>query len=343
MSSVVIKSIASGQTTGIEAMGPSPMAAADADMRHVLDLYAALDPGPLAGMSVAEARARPTLSTAMDRLLRGRPPTPGVGMELRMIPGAEGDLRARVYRPTAAAQGERLPMILNLHGGCGVIGDLEAHDATPRALAERCRATVVAAHYRQAPEHRFPAAFSDVRAAWAWMIEHAEALGGDPARTAIVGEDAGGTMAIDLARACASGAAAGRPRHLVLISPIAAAEVTLPSHVENLDTLPLSTTDLRWLYGQLVRQEAELGDPRLNPSERLDLAGLPPTTLILAGLCPLRSEGEALADSLRRSGVWVDRTVYSGVTYGFLGLARVVNKAMFALGQVVRNLNEALA
>jgi hypothetical protein len=35
-------------------------------------------------------------------------------------------------------------------------------------------------------------------------------------------------------------------------------------------------------------------------------------------------------------------TVYGGVSWGFLGLARVVNKAMFALGQVVRNLNEAL-
>lgn len=343
MSSVVLKSIASTHGADVGTMGSNPMATADADMRHVLDVFASLDPRPLDTLSVQEARARPTLATAVDKLLRGRPETPHVGMELRIIEGAEGDLRARIYRPEAAGQGDALPMILYLHGGGFVVGDLESYDATPRALCERCHAIVVSAHYRQAPEHRFPAAHEDARAAWRWMLDHAAALGGDPARAAIVGEDAGGNLAIDVALGTRDGAVPGRPRHLVLVSPIAAAEVTLPSHVENMQSLPLSTADLRWFYRQLLREDADLGHARLNPSERVDLTGLPPTSLILAGICPLRSEGEALADSLRRSGVWVDLTVYDGVTYGFLSLARVVNKAMFALGQIVRNLNEALA
>ncbi len=41
---------------------------------------------------------------------------------------------------------------------------------------------------------------------------------------------------------------------------------------------------------------------------------------------------------MRRSGVWVDETVYDGVTHGFFGLYRVVNKALFAQGQLSRNL-----
>ena len=61
------------------------------------------------------------------------------------------------------------------------------------------RAVVVAAHYRQAPEFRFPTAYEDARAAWAWMTSHAESLGGDAARTAIAGEDAGANLALDLA------------------------------------------------------------------------------------------------------------------------------------------------
>jgi len=76
----------------------------------------------------------------------------------------------------------------------------------------------------------------------------------------------------------------------------------------------------------------------MNIAGRVDLAGLPPATIILAEVDPLRSEGEALADAMRRSGVWVDMTLYEGVTHGFFGLYRIVNKAMFAQGQLGRNL-----
>ena len=48
-----------------------------------------------------------------------------------------------------------------------------------------------------------------------------------------------------------------------------------------------------------------------------------------------------LGDLLRRSGVWVDTTTYDGVTHGFFGLYQIVNKAMFAQGQLARNLNAA--
>jgi acetyl esterase/lipase len=86
-----------------------------------------------------------------------------------------------------------------------------------------------------------------------------------------------------------------------------------------------------------------MDDPRLNLVERSDLAGLPPTPVINAAIDPLRSEGEALADALRRAGVWVDATTYDGVTGQFFGLARIVNKAMFAQSELVRNLNESFA
>ncbi len=79
-----------------------------------------------------------------------------------------------------------------------------------------------------------------------------------------------------------------------------------------------------------------------NVAGRIDLGGLAPTTVILAAADPLRSEGEALADALRRAGVWVDMTLYEGVTHGFFGLYQIVNKAMFAQAQLARNLSLAL-
>ena len=122
------------------------------------------------------------------------------------------------------------------------------------------------------------------------------------------------------------------PNHL------AAMLFDLPSHLENASTFPYSTATLEWAARKLFRKKDEAHDARMNIAGRTDLAGLPPATIILADADPLRSEGEALADAMRRSGVWVDMTTYEGVTHGFFGLYRIVNKAMFAQGQVVRNI-----
>jgi acetyl esterase/lipase len=119
---------------------------------------------------------------------------------------------------------------------------------------------------------------------------------------------------------------------------MATMDFDLPSHRENFETRPFSTADLQWASRKMFRRKADLADPRIDLIDRTDLDGLPPTTLILAEYDPLRSEGEALAALLRRSGVAVDETVYEGVTHGFVGLSRIVNKAIFAEGQMARNL-----
>ena len=340
MSSVTLRTLAATPGSAVGAIGSNPMSQLDADMRHILDILQSMNPKPIEEASPAEARTRPTLATALNHLLKGKEAEPGVEMELRMIPGPAGDIRARLYRP-AGSNGGTLPAILYFHGGGWVIGDFDNSDAIPRALAARCGAVVVAAHYRQGPEFKFPAAHEDARAAWAWMMEHAGALGIEAGRTAIMGEDAGANLAVEVAIA-ARDSGGVRPRHLVLVSPMASTDFTLASHLENMESFPVGTPAIRWFYKHATRNKKALADPRLDLVDRGDLNGLPPTTIILAGIDPLRSEGELLADNLRRSGVWVDCTVYDGVTHGFFALGRVVNKAMFAQGQAFRNIKESL-
>lgn len=337
MSSITIRVLAENTSIYADPDGAS-RPRMDADMAHVLNVLARLGPKPIEACTAPEARAQASLALALRRILRDTADDGGVDMELRMIPGAAGEIRARIYTPRRSDALLALPIVLYVHGGGWVMGDLDTHDATPRALARRLGAVVVSTHYRQAPEFEFPAAHEDVLAAWRWMLDNAVSLGADPGLAAVVGEGSGANMALNL---CIDAKACGftPPRHQVLISPMAGTDFTLRSYETNADSVPVGAEAVRWFYRKLLRNMDDAHDPRLNPIER-DLFGLPPATIILAEHDPLRSEGEALANALRRSGVWVDCTTYDGVTHGFFGLAQVVNKAMFAQGQVVRNLTE---
>ena len=337
MSSVEVRRFAENGVPHATATDMAPAERLDADMRHVLNVLQSMGGKRIDECRSPEARALPTLDMALRRILRDAVDDMGVGMEMRLIPGPTDDIRARIYVPQNDIVAGLRPMILFLHGGGFVLGDVDNYDATPRALAARTGAVVVSAHYRQAPEHRFPAAHEDAYAIWNWLIEHAESLGGDPTRAAIVGEGSGGNLAVNVALRTRN-EEKPVPVHLGLVTPMAAMLFDLPSHLDNTETFPYSTATLEWAARKLFRKKDDAHDARMNIAGRVDLAGLPPATIILAEIDPLRSEGEALADAMRRSGVWVDMTLYEGVTHGFFGLYRIVNKAMFAQGQLGRNL-----
>ena len=109
-------------------------------------------------------------------------------------------------------------LLVYFHGGGWVIGDLESHDQLCRALANAVPCTVIAVHYRLAPEHKFPAAVDDAIAATRWIAENAEQLKVDGKRLAVAGDSAGGNLAAVVSIA-ARDAGAGAPIFQVLIYP----------------------------------------------------------------------------------------------------------------------------
>jgi acetyl esterase len=76
-----------------------------------------------------------------------------------------------------------------------VIANLDVYEPSCRALCNAAEAIVVSVAYRQAPEHKYPAAVEDSYAATQWIMNNAAQIGGDPARIAISGESAGGNLA----------------------------------------------------------------------------------------------------------------------------------------------------
>jgi acetyl esterase len=329
---------------GPSAGGNATAARTDSDMSQVIQALSALGAKPIESLSVQQARTQPSPADAVRSVMQQRgmstAPRPVAVVRDISIPTPAGPIPARLYGPANTGR-TALPMIVYWHGGGWVIADLDTYDASARALAAETGAIVLSAHYRQAPEHRFPGAHEDAVAVYRWATQNTGRLGVDPRRIAVAGESAGGNLAITTAIA-ARDAGLPLPVHMALIYPVAGTDTNTPSYRENTATVPLSRAGMLWFVDKVTRSEADLQDPRLNVVGRADLRGLPPATIVTAELDPLRSEGELLAARLREAGVQAELHGYQGVTHEFFGMAPVVADATAAQGVVASRLRSAL-
>ena len=262
-------------------------------------------------------------------LARARTPRPGPasGRRLRLwqvrdfdVPGPGGGLPLRLYRP---GPGDGRALLVYLHGGGWVMGDLELHDATCRALARHADCVVLSVDYRLAPEHPHPAALDDALAAIAWARAHGAEVGGDRARIAVGGSSAGGNLAAAAALALRDadpdgGAplAAQLLLYPVLDSRLATASVAQFGSGHLLDRAQMA---FYWdAYAPRGAVDREL--PLVSPAHAASLAGLPPAVVVTAEHDPLRDEGEQYAARMRAEGVRVDLRRVRGQIHGFLAL-----------------------
>lgn len=230
-----------------------------------------------------------------------------------------GDVSVRVYRPEVDGPA---PVLVYLHGGGWVIGNLESHDVPCRALCRDAEAVVVSVDYRLAPEHPQPAAIDDAWSVLTWVATHADEIGGDATRIAVGGDSAGGNLAALLAlRARDEGGPA--LVHQMLIYPVTDLASEHPSYVENGDGYFLTADTMRWFIGHYLGAEHEHGDPAdpgISPLRADDLSGLPPAQVLTAEFDPLRDEGDAYAARLAEAGVAVDHVPHPGLVHGFIGM-----------------------
>jgi acetyl esterase/lipase len=117
----------------------------------------------------------------------------------RMIPGPTGAPEVRVFIINAVADGRKRPAVLHMHGGGYILGRAADAVRSLQQLASAHDCVAVTVDYRLAPETRFPGSLEDNYAALRWLHEHADELGVDRNRIAVMGESAGGGHAAALA------------------------------------------------------------------------------------------------------------------------------------------------
>ena len=100
-----------------------------------------------------------------------------------------------VYAPKDRTE-ELLPCIINIHGGGYFYGSKELYSLYSADMAAR-GFVVVVFNYRLCPENRYPAALEDINEVTKWVLSNASEFCIDPERIFVVGDSAGGQLALN--------------------------------------------------------------------------------------------------------------------------------------------------
>lgn len=277
---------------------------------------------------------------ANDRPMAAGPPIAMADVRDIAIPLDGRTLAARLYVPEGA--GENPPLTQFYHGGGWVVGTLETHDATARALARASGSAVLSVAYRLAPEHPYPAPVDDCYDALCWAAAEGQHLGVDTSRLAVAGDSAGG----NLAAACAIRARdKGGPalRHQLLLYPVTDRDYSRPSYRENGGgEYFLSVAMMDWFWNQYLGETAADAALLALVQGVDDLSGLPPASVYTAEFDPLRDEGMAYAERLAKAGVPVEAEVVPGMIHGFFSMFEAVPDVMPSIDKAGARLREAL-
>ena len=253
-------------------------------------------------------------------------------------PGPTGPIPLRLYDAAADGRVPR-PVIVYFHGGGFMLGDLACYAGLCGELALLTGLPVVAVDYRLAPEHPFPAAPDDCEAAARWIAQEAATLGITTNGLVLMGDSAGGNLAIVTAQALASAPAALPVLLHAPVYPVAGPIARHDSYRTYREGHLLTREALMRFH---VNYAAPLDDPRHYPLLRTDWKASPPALVVTAQYDPLRDSGREYAAKLTEAGIACEAMEISGMVHGFMTLRKAIPSAQSDLEAITRAMTRML-
>ena len=246
-------------------------------------------------LPVSEVRR---ISKSMVKRFAISPPPKVALVQDVSAPINDAKIPVRVYVPKMRTD---LPVLVYYHGGGWVVGDLDTPDWICRSIASLAGCLVFSVDYRLAPENKFPTPVEDCYWAAKWVRETGFEQYVDPKRMAVGGDSAGGNLA---AAVCLMARDRGGPRisFQLLICPVMNHAFDTESYRKYADGYMLTMKDMEWFWNHYLRDRRDGQNPYASPLLG-ELQSLPPALVMTAEFDPLRDEGEAYAERLRRAGV----------------------------------------
>ena len=257
---------------------------------------------------------RTNTASAYTELRRLVPPHPEVSRETVTFPSADGTpVSARWFAPPGALRGSA---VVFAHGGGMIAGDVDMFDPYVAQYAAESGVPILSVDYRLAPEATLTTPVDDVFAALKWVLQHAEQLGVDPARVAIMGESAGAGLAAGAA-ILAREAAIVLARQILIYPMLDDRTVVTPPHLQTLLTWTADNNRTGWnaLLGDL--RGTDQVPPHTAPARLTDHEGLAPAYIEVGEIDLFRDEDVAYAHALWRSGTPTELHVWPGAVHGF--------------------------
>lgn len=169
----------------------------------------------------------------------------------------------------------RQGVILYLHGGGYVCGDLEYAKGFASALAAECGIRVLCIGYRLAPEDPYPAALEDALTAYQYLLDKGYA----PGHIALSGESAGGGLCYAL---CLKLRELGKPQPgaIIAVSPWTDLTASGESYEANREADPSMFLETLDYYASCYCTDRT--DPYVSPLFG-DLSQMPPSLIFVGG------------------------------------------------------------
>ncbi|MGV0739713.1 alpha/beta hydrolase [Mycobacterium syngnathidarum] len=232
------------------------------------------------------------------------------------------------------APGSGSTVALYVHGGGGVLGSSYAYRDLTSRIARAAGARVFVPDYALAPENPYPAGFDDVRSVYSALVtEH----GTDPADLVVVGDSAGGGIAVAVVAALAE-FDLPRPACVVVVSPFADLTISGESMSTRAEFDPLVTKATAETMSAVYLNGNDPRDPKLSPIFA-DFTGFPPF-LVQVGECEvLFDDSRRLVDAVEAAGGIAEVQVGEGMVHDYHMWPHELpeaEKAIEAIGEFIR-------
>lgn len=287
--------------------------------------------------TVAEVlRRSATLSAVMPIHIQRRvidPPRPVTQpmREVMMEPIRAGAVSAEWFsQPTSDPE----RVVLYLHGGGYSTGSINSHRDFLARLCIASGMRVLAADYRLAPEHPFPAQLEDSLGVYAWLIEE---QGIDPDHIVMGGESAGAGLTLSTLVSLRD-RGLPQPAGAVLISGWFDLDSRSTSMQSNSHYDFVTRLGIRAMARRFAPAD-EHANPLVSPVHA-DLEGLAPLLIQVGAAETLLDDSLRVADKARASGVQVDLEVWPDMIHAWHIFAPMLvegRQAIERMGKFVRN------
>jgi acetyl esterase/lipase len=219
-----------------------------------------------------------------------------------------GGRNAALYTPDSVQPGT---VILYLHGGGYVMGSLDSHGRLMAHMAHHCSTPVYGLDFRRAPEHPYPAALDDARAAYNDLL----GMGWNPDQIVLAGDSAGGGLVLAV-MALVREAGEASPAGGILFSPWLDLTLSGDSIVQLAAGDPWTTQPTLDTFGKLYAGDVSREDPKVSPLY-MDFADLPPLLIHVSSSEILFDDATRARDRAAAAGVDVTFRSWEGVPHVF--------------------------